>query len=113
MFANNSIIGAPHDRVIADFDRTVSRSQSPDLSPILVLNYEGITPLGFDRAAEAQKNIGADIRNVLFLRDPLNLCASLIHRKPIIEFELVMILRQLFAERNWLQLYASAANRQS
>ena len=42
----------------------------------------------------------------MFLRDPLNLCASLIRRKALPWLEIVAILRQLFAERDWLMIHA-------
>ena len=51
--------------------------------------------------------LGAAQHNMLFIRDPLNACASLMQRKAVVYVELVMILRQIFALSDWLKRYQS------
>ncbi|MCL4767793.1 MAG: hypothetical protein KJZ80_16320 [Hyphomicrobiaceae bacterium] len=71
----------------------------------IVMNYEGVSIPGVSKAMAAQAATGAAVRNILFVRDPLNACASLLQRKALRHAELVMVLRQLFALRNWLKLH--------
>lgn len=68
----------------------------------LVLNYEGAMPSSVNGHIGHQKHLCGDIRSIVFLRDPLNSAASLIHRKKSPTANLVMILRQVLAEYYWL-----------
>jgi hypothetical protein len=106
-FINNAVIGAPMDdhvrRLAAERPAAGTASGAPKT---VIFNYEGVTRAGLEMAWAAQRAAGGHIRNVLFLRDPLNLCASLVHRKRLPWLEIVALLRQLFAEREWLTIYA-------
>lgn len=68
----------------------------------LILNYEGAMPSGVQKTILHQTNLSDDIKSIVFLRDPLNVLASLIHRKQSKIANLVMIARQLLAQRYWL-----------
>jgi hypothetical protein len=106
-FINNAVMGAPMKahmlRLSAERARAGIGSSPPKT---VIFNYEGVTRAGLELTWAAQRAVGGHIRNVLFLRDPLNLCASLIHRKALPWLEIVAVLRQLFAEREWLTIYA-------
>lgn len=98
-FINNA---APTETLIGSMTRL---AQGMPEAGTIILNYEGVSIAGVSKVIGAQEATGADVCNVLFVRDPLNACASLLHRKALRYAELVMILRQLFALRNWLRLY--------
>jgi len=97
-FINNAAISPD---LIASVPK-LARSATPTT---IIMNYEGVSIPGVKKVTPAQVADGATVQNILFVRDPLNACASLLHRKPLRQLELVMILRQLFALRNWLEHY--------
>lgn len=103
-FRNNAVIGERLKEEIAAF-AAASQGQSDQ---VLVLNYEGVSPSGLRTAWSFQQGAGCEVRDILFLRDPLNLCASLIHRKAFATLDLLMLLRQLIAERDWLAHHGDA-----
>ncbi|MGK9170158.1 hypothetical protein KXR53_27845 [Inquilinus limosus] len=106
-FANNLVIGEPIRSRLLRLDRPPAPGKSaPDA---VIFNYEGVTRLGLEVAWRLQRVADGRMVDLLFLRDPLNLCASLLHRKRLVRLDLVMILRQLFAERDWLEAYAEGA----
>ncbi len=98
-FINNAAINPELFDRISDLVRNIREPTT------IILNYEGVTPAGVGKVLTVQKDSGASVQNVLFVRDPLNACASLMQRKAVVYAELVMILRQLFALKNWLDLY--------
>lgn len=98
-FINNAAISPGLIASVTELSRC-----TPD-SPAIIMNYEGVSIPGVDKVTKAQAATGAAVQNVLFVRDPLNACASLLHRKSFRQLELVMILRQLFALKNWLKQY--------
>ena len=98
-FINNAAINPELFGRISDLVRNIREPTT------IILNYEGVTPAGVGKVLTVQKDSGASVQNVLFVRDPLNACASLMQRKAVVYAELVMILRQLFALKNWLDLY--------
>lgn len=106
-FNNNAVIGAKLERQLAAFVATGDEG-SGETARHLLLNYEGVSPEGLETAWRMQQATGASLRNIVFLRDPLNLCASLIHRKRFVLLDLVMVLRQLIAERRWIERCAAA-----
>lgn len=97
-FLNNQVIGN------AVVPKALALAQGSAQPATIILNYEGVTVPGVKRILTAQRAAGIPAHSVLFVRDPLNLCASLVRRKPLRHAELVMVLRQLFALRNWLRL---------
>ncbi len=68
----------------------------------LILNYEGVMPSNVYKSIENQTTASNKITSIVFLRDPLNLAASLINRKKNRSANVVMIVRQLLAERHWI-----------
>ena len=96
-FINNAVVGPG---LLARLPGLASTS-----GDIILMNYEGVTVAGVSKVIAAQAATGAAVENVLFIRDPLNACASLLHRKSLQHLELVMVLRQLFALRSWLKHY--------
>lgn len=103
-FVNNAVIGDPIRSHLGKVSGPAARGKGAHGTSIF--NYEGVTLLGLEAAWRMQRAAGSRRVDLLFLRDPLNLCASLMHRKRLARLDLVMILRQLFAERDWLQTYA-------
>lgn len=103
-FANNIVLGRD---LGAEIERKLDRQvlqPGGGLEPgHYLLNFEGVTPRGFDAVQRAQFNLGAAVRTVLFLRDPLNTLASLLHRKQLPALHIVMLLRQMLALRGWLE----------
>lgn len=106
-FVNNVVIGEP----IRAHLRTVTGpgAHGKGANGTTIFNYEGVTLLGLEAAWRMQGAAGGRRVDLLFLRDPLNLTASLMQRKRLARLDLVMILRQLFAERDWLKAYAEGA----
>ena len=106
-FVNNAVIGEPIRAHLRAVSGPAARGQGAGGTTIF--NYEGVTRLGLEAAWQMQRAAGGRRVDLLFLRDPLNLAASLMHRKRVARLDLVMILRQLFAERDWLKAYAEGA----
>lgn len=71
----------------------------------LIFNFEGITPKGFTRAISHQNATGADVDKVMFIRDPLNVCASILQREPNIQTRMFRIMRQMFALKSMLEFH--------
>lgn len=106
-FVNNVVIGEPIRAHLRAVSSPAGRGKGAGGTTIF--NYEGVTRLGLEAAWQMQRATGGRRVDLLFLRDPLNLTASLMHRKRLAKLDLVMILRQLFAERDWLKAYAEGA----
>jgi hypothetical protein len=98
-FINNAVID---EALLRSFAGLVSGARGP---LTVIMNFEGVTVSGVSRTIAGQKAAGAAVENILFVRDPLNVCASLMHRKAMVHAELVMVLRQLFSLRDWLAAY--------
>jgi hypothetical protein len=79
----------------------------------LILNYEGVSRSGVDAVRTAQKRLGQAALDIVFLRDPANLLASLLAHKKRPAQEIVMIARQLFAEKTWLDERAAKGGAQT
>jgi hypothetical protein len=105
-FINNTVLGAPMAAQVQRLSAMRALTRTGSSPTTVILNYEGVTRTGLELAWAAQRAVNGTIRNVLFVRDPLNLCASLIRRKALPWLEIVAILRQLFAERDWLLMHA-------
>lgn len=103
-FVNNAVIGEPIRSHLGKVSGPAARGKGANGTSIF--NFEGVTRLGLEAAWQMQRAAGGRRVDLLFLRDPLNLCASLMHRKRLVRLDLVMILRQLFAQRDWLEAYA-------
>jgi hypothetical protein len=106
-FVNNVVIGEPIRAHLRAVSSPTGRGKG--VGGTTIFNYEGVTRLGLEAAWQMQRATGGRRVDLLFLRDPLNLTASLMHRKRLAQLDLVMILRQLFAERDWLKAYAEGA----
>jgi hypothetical protein len=105
-FINNAVLGEPMTAYVQRLSAERSLVGNGSSPATVIFNYEGATRRGLELTWVAQRAVNGTIRNVLFLRDPLNLCASLIRRKALPWLEIVAILRQLFAERDWLMIHA-------
>jgi hypothetical protein len=68
----------------------------------LIVNYEGVTEAGLARAQAAQRDAGFAPESVVFLRDPMTVIASLMHRKPMPALTFASLGRQMEALRVWL-----------
>ncbi len=98
-FFNNSVLQA------RTFEKLPELARKQTEPTTVILNYEGISPSGVAGALARQKECDAVIDEVLFIRDPLNVCASLMRRRTNIRLKLFNVLRQMFALRNWLHEY--------
>jgi hypothetical protein len=98
-FINNAPI---NDAFLARISDLVAKASEPTT---VILNYEGVSVAGVHKILAHQRTLGAPQHNMLFARDPLNACASLMQRKAAVYAQLVMILRQLFALSDWLRRY--------
>ncbi len=94
-FINNPVLSKAFSSNLANY--ATSNSDDP-----LIINYEGAMPSSVYSFIQNQERLSFDIQSFVFLRDPLNLAASLIHRKKSKLANLIMILRQLLAERSWI-----------
>jgi hypothetical protein len=99
LFFNNSVLQARTFEKLPVLARTLTEPTT------ILLNYEGISPFGVASALARQREADAVIDKVLFIRDPLNVCASLMRRRSNVRVKLFNILRQMFALRNWLHEY--------
>ena len=70
----------------------------------VIINFEGVTTRGVAETIASQRTLSTDITTIIFLRDPLNLVASLIQRKTLPLKDLVMLIRQVLAEKALLGL---------
>jgi hypothetical protein len=93
-FINNSPVGVLAEHIASHIN--------VHSNPPLIVNYEGAMPASVNGIIDRQKRLCGDIKSIVFLRDPLNLAASLIHRKKALKANIVMILRQILAEYHWL-----------
>jgi hypothetical protein len=108
VFANNIVIGRSLAAEIARrgtceprFDRPLTDGRAP----LAICNFEGVTRPGLEATRRLQRDAAmGKVVDLLFLRDPLNTVASLLHRKGWPRLHLVMVLRQVFALQQWLDV---------
>ena len=93
----------------AELSTKIASHAKADPSHPLILNYEGAMLSGVQRLITEQTRLSKTVKSIIFLRDPLNLAASLIQRKKSRLANVVMIVRQLLAERHLL-LERTASN---
>lgn len=86
-------------------NRVPSLSREQTEPTTLIFNYEGVTPRGVARALSRQQSTNSIIDKIIFVRDPLNVCASLMHRESNIHAKLFRIMRQMFALKSLLELH--------
>lgn len=106
VFVNNAVIGCDLTTAV---QTAIAKAQMADAAmrtgdePLrVIMNFEGVTPQGVADTIAAQRGLSDDIKTVVFLRDPLNVVASLINRKNVPVKDLAMLIRQVAAERTLL-----------
>ena len=86
------------------FERIPAFCENQSEPTTVIFNYEGVTPNGVARAIAQQNQTKSPIYNLLFVRDPLNVCASLMQRQRKFSPELFKIMRQMFALSGFLEI---------
>lgn len=80
-----------------------------------LVNFEGVTFQGYDRVCGAARGMGLQVEEVVFLRHPLNMLSSLIHREirneGLTVFSAQRLIRQMRAQTRWTRARPSGQRR--
>ncbi|WP_316013341.1 hypothetical protein [Roseobacter sp. HKCCA0434] len=91
-------------------DRLIRRDLVKVDAPRILINFEGVTPEGIERVRAREDGTAKSRTDVIFLRHPLNMLASFVHRvekkfaKGLTGLAVHTILRQVHAQNYWSSL---------
>ena len=84
--------------VLSGFEDRLADALDGFAGRTLIVNFEGVGPDVLAMARDVQRNLGLTARTIYFLRDPLNMLASVTARKPTRRLARPFVLRQALAQ---------------